>query len=312
MISRLQHGTVIFAMALFLLGAGSVTAQEGVAPQGQEQAQGHGGEALSTMEMEDKDFFQLQYEHSVPHVVYDFGTFSIYNVNLFQWLTLGLILLIFVPVRLSFTSGRAGPITRIFRGWVHWIRDEMIKPVMGREDATQFAPFFFFLFFFIALMNTLGLVPHYGLFPSYTATSTPYVTGAMAAVILFMMLFFGMKKQGVVKFWVNLLPPGLPKWLIPLMFAVELIGLFVKPFALMIRLFANMLAGHLVIASLIGMIFLFAKMMEMSPLAYATVVPALGMAVFVYIIEGLIVLLQAYIFAFLSIMFIHQAMHPAH
>ncbi len=177
MISRLQHGSVLLtALMLFVLGgcAPEQGSEAQVAPgQEQEQEQGHGGEALSTMEMENPDFFKLQYEHSVPHVVYDFGTFSIYNVNLFQWLTLGLILLIFVPVRLSFASGRAGPITRIFRGWVHWIRDEMIQPVMGREDATRFAPFFFFLFFFIALMNTLGLVPHYGLFPSYTATSTP-------------------------------------------------------------------------------------------------------------------------------------------
>ena len=303
MISRLQHGTVILAaLVMLVLGAGSAAAQ------------GHGEEqpTQTTMEMEDKSFFELQYEHSVPHAVYDLGTFTIYNVNTFQWLVLGLIILLFVPVRLSFASGRAGPVTRIFRGWVHWIRDEMIYPVMGKEDATRFAPFFFFLFFFIAFMNTLGLVPHYGLFPSYTATSTPYVTGAMAGVILFMMLFFGMREQGVVKFWVNLLPHGLPLWLIPLMLTVELIGLFVKPFALMIRLFANMLAGHLVIASLIGMIFLFAKMMDMSPFAYAVAVPSLGMAVFVYIIEGLIVLLQAYIFAFLSILFMQQAMHPAH
>ena len=111
MISRLQLGTVIFA-ALMLFVLGGCAPEQGSEAQGapgQEQEQGHGGEALSTMEMENPDFFKLQYEHSVPHVVYDFGTFSIYNVNLFQWLTLGLILLIFVPVRLSFTSGRAGP-----------------------------------------------------------------------------------------------------------------------------------------------------------------------------------------------------------
>ena len=158
----------------------------------------------------------------------------------------------------------------------------------------------------------MGLVPDYGLFSSYTATSTPWVTLALAMVILFMMLFFGMKEQGVVKFWKNLLPHGLPVWLVPPMFAVELIGLVVKPFALTVRLFANMLAGHLVIASLIAMIFVFARMMEMSPLAYATIIPAVGMSVFVFLIEGLITLLQAYIFAFLSILFIQQAIHPAH
>src|SRR5690606_38607120 len=97
-------------------------------------------------------------------------------------------------------------------------------------------------------MNLIGLVPS-----SVTATASVFVTASLALVIFALMLVGGMMKQGVVAFWKNLLPHGLPAWLVPLMFVLELVGLLVKPFALTIRLFANMLAGHLVIYSFIGM-----------------------------------------------------------
>ena len=125
-------------------------------------------------------------------------------------------------------------------------------------------------------------------------------------------LFFGMKQNGVVGFWKGLLPHGLPVGLIPLMIPIELIGLVVKQFALTVRLFANMLAGHLVIASVIGLIFVFTIMFKGSAFSYVTAVPALGMAVFIFIIESFVVLLQAYVFTYLSIIFLHQAIHQEH
>ena len=146
-----------------------------------------------------------------------------------------------------------------------------------------------------------------------TATASYYVTGTLAGITFFCMLFFGFKKQGVVGYFVNLLPHGLPIALIPLMAVVELVGMFIKPFALMVRLFANMLGGHMVVYAFLGMIFLFAKMMEGSAvLSTMTAIPAVGMSVFIMIIEGFISLLQAYVFTYLSVIFIHQAMHPAH
>jgi F-type H+-transporting ATPase subunit a len=107
-------------------------------------------------------------------------------------------------------------------------------------------------------------------------------------------------------------PHGLPAPLIPIMFVIELISLFVKPFALTIRLFANMLAGHLVIASAIALIFLFAKMQGGAITSYLTMLPCVGMAIFIYIIEAFVTLLQAYIFTFLSINFVYQSMHQEH
>lgn len=281
--------------------------------------QGHGAK---TMEMDNAQFFKKQYEHNVPYVLFvpeitgDPETdklFSFYNVNKFQWIALAICLVIFLRVKASFRKqGEVGFVTRVFRGWCRWIRDEMVYPVLGEEEGKQFAPYFIFLFFFVATMNVVGMVPSGGPISTYTATGTPYVTGALALITLVTMLFFGMKQNGVVGFFKGLLPHGLPAPLIPLMAVVELVGLLVKPFALTIRLFANMLAGHLVIASFIGLIFLFAKMQGGAVTSYLTAVPAVGMAVFIFIIESFVTLLQAYIFTYLSIIFLQQAMHPEH
>lgn len=285
----------------------------------QQQDQHH---APRTLDMPAGDFFKKQYSHSVPYkaIVPQFSddpkvneSLAIYNVNKFQWWAL-LLLAIFLPVKWSFGDGRnPGRVVRIFRGWCLWIRDEMVYAVMGKEEGNRFAPYFIFQFFFIAAMNCIGLIPSWdGLWSTYTATGTPYVTGALALCTLFTMLFFGIRENGAVGFFKSLIPHGLPAWLLPLMIVVELVGLLVKPFALTIRLFANMLAGHLVIASLIGLIFLFAKMQDGAATSYLTAVPALGMTIFIYIIEAFVTLLQAYIFTYLSIIFLHQAMHPAH
>ena len=196
-----------------------------------------------------------------------------------------------------------------------WVRDEMVYSVMGKEEGRAFVPFFLFMFFFVVFQNVIGLVPsagHHFPLAVYTATGTPYVTGALALVTLALMIGLGIKHNGGVGFFKGLVPHGLPLPLVPIMFVIELISLFVKPFALTIRLFANMLAGHLVIASAIGLVFLFAKLQGGAMTSYLTAVPCVGMAIFIYTIEAFITLLQAYIFTFLSINFIHQSMHQHH
>lgn len=274
-----------------------------------------------TMEMSNSDIFKWQFDHSVtyPWALLDehgHATFyTIYNVQPWQWVCLGLMLVVFLPVVSSFKKGRVGWFTRVMRGFCLWVRDEMVYSVMGKEEGRKFAPLFLFMFFFIVFMNVIGLVPSTGhSFPLaiYTATGTPYVTGALALITLGLMLGCGIKKNGAIGFFKGLVPHGLPLPLVPLMFVIEVISLIVKPFALTVRLFANMLAGHLVIASAIGLIFLFAKLQEGAPTSYLTALPCFGMAVFIYIIEAFITLLQAYIFVFLSINFVHQSIHQDH
>jgi F-type H+-transporting ATPase subunit a len=236
------------------------------------------------------------------------GLFTFYDVNLFQLIALGLLLVVFGAVLASFRSRTGTPwILRVFRGWCRWIRDEMVFAVMGADDGRKFAPYFIYLFFFIAFLNLIGLIPG-----SVTSTACIFVTGALAAITFAMMVVGGMMQQGVATFWKNLIPHGLPAPLVPLMFVLEVIGLLVKPFALTIRLFANMLAGHLVIYSFVGMIFLFYKMLEGSPAAYGPAVVAVGIGVFINIIEAFVAILQAYIFTFLSIVFVQASLHPHH
>src|SRR6185436_8742081 len=174
----------------------------------------------------------------------------------------------------------------------------------GRELGLKFTPYFLTLFFFLVFMNLMGLLPG-----AATATASIFVTAAMALLTLLSMIGGGMIAQGPVAFWKNLVPHvPLPLW--PLMFVVELIGLMVKPFALTIRLFANMTGGHMVVLSFMGLIFFFAKT---SPsIGYAASPVAVGFAVFIMIIESFVALLQAYIFTMLSIIFVASSIHPAH
>jgi F-type H+-transporting ATPase subunit a len=287
-------------------------AQDG-AVQSSPQDVGHVEDAPQrTMDMPNGEFFHQQFAHMNPQVwpasSEEPHLTSFYNVNLFQLIAIALILVIFLAVRRSFSSPTAPWVIRVFRGWVHWLRDEVICSLMGKEEGEKWAPLFLYVFFFIAFMNLLGLVPG-----GVTATACVFVTGAMAMVTFSIMLIGGMIKQGVFAYWKNLVPSGLPVILLPLMVVVELVGLVVKPFALMVRLFANMLAGHLLIYSFIGMIFVFAKMMSMSVVgSWATAIPTIGMAVFIMIIESFVVLLQAYIFVYLSVLFVQQSFHPDH
>ena len=341
----LRHS--IFAiLALFCSLVSAVTAQaHPVLPAGQHEVTPAGiptagipaGNAelggRKTMEMSNDQFFKLQFAHSVPHQIWPAHAtshdgashdgashevkapfYAFYNVNLYQWVAIVLLMLLFLPVPGSFGKTAVSFRTRVLRGFCMWIRDEMVYPVMGKEEGRAWAPYFIFLFFFIATLNCIGLIPSIPQlhFETGTSTASPYVTVALALITLLLMVIMGMKKNGVFGFFKGLLPHGLPIALIPLMVVIELASLVVKPFALTIRLFANMLAGHLVIASAVGLVFLFAKMMGGGVLSYATAIPSVGLGVFVYIIEAFVTLLQAYIFTLLSINFVYASMHQEH
>lgn len=227
------------------------------------------------------------------------------NLQLFQLAAAVLLFVCLLGVPAHLRTGRGDPLSRLFAGTALWIRDEMVYPVMGKEGGRQFLPFFLVLFFFILFMNMLGLVPG-----SATATASIFVTGAMAAITLSSMLICGMVVQGPVAFWKHLVP-HVPAALWPLMFVVELVGLFIKPFALMIRLFANMTGGHLVVLSLMGVLFYMAAKMG-EGVGWATSPVWVGFAVFIMIIEFFVAMLQAYIFTMLSILFVQASVHPEH
>jgi F-type H+-transporting ATPase subunit a len=232
------------------------------------------------------------------------GQLLLTNLQIFQLAAVLLCIVCFLGLPAKIRSGNVDKLSGFFVGWAMWIRDEMVYPVMGKTEGAKYLPYFLSVFFFIVFMNLLGLVPY-----SATATASLAVTGALALTTLLAMVFCGMYVQGPIAFWKNLVPHvPLPLW--PLMFVVELVGLLVKPFALMIRLFANMTGGHMVVLSFLGLIFFFGQ--KAAGVGYAVSPVAVGFAVFIMIIESFVALLQAYIFTQLSILFVGASIHPEH
>ena len=228
------------------------------------------------------------------------------NLQVFQLAALLLIVIAFSGVPAYLRTGEGDKITRVLTGWCMWIRDEMVYPVMGKEDGAKFLPFFLFMFFFIVFMNLMGLVPE-----SATATASIFVTAALALITFGSMIGCGMAAQGPVAFFKNLVP-HVPAWLWPLLFVIEIIGLLVKPFALMIRLFANLTGGHLVVLSFLALIFFFAGVEKSAAGGYGIMPVAVAFGAFIMIIEGFVALVQAFIFTQLSIIFIGASIHPEH
>lgn len=189
-------------------------------------------------------------------------------------------------------------VTNFLEMMVLFIRDEICIPALGEEDGRKMTPLFCTFFFFILGMNLLGMIPLFS-----TATANFNVTGALAAVTLVLMIFGTILKNGLGGFVKALVPGGVPWPVLIILIPLEFLGLFFKPMALMIRLFANMLAGHIIIFSLLGLIVL---------LGYFMLPFMLPMALAISVMEFFVAFLQAYIFTLLSAVFIGQMYHPHH
>jgi F-type H+-transporting ATPase subunit a len=206
---------------------------------------------------------------------------------------------------------KSGRYLNFLEPFVVFVRNEMVYPIMGEANGKRYLHLFLTQFFFILFCNLLGLIPipHFSLagieFPGLaTATGNMAVCTGLSLVTLMTIFGMGMVEQGPVTYWKNLVPAGIPWPLLPLMFPIELIGVFVKCFALTIRLFANMTAGHIVILTFIGLIFIFHSFF-VAPLSVV-------FALFIYMLEIFVAFLHAFIFTLLSIIFINMAIHPEH
>ena len=187
---------------------------------------------------------------------------------------------------------------------VVYVRDEIAEKNIG-HDGHKYVPLLLSFFFFILVAALLGLTPF-----SSTATGNLSVTLGLAFVSFLAMQWAGISKYGVVHHFQNMIPPGLPMWLLPIMIPVELLAMFTRPFALMIRLFANMLAGHMVIASLLLLIPLMASINVAFGVGMVPI--SLVLALFIMMLEILVAFIQAYIFTLLTSIFIGMNAHPAH
>lgn len=244
----------------------------------------------------------------IMHHVTDSGAWHtpFFQLHLPTWMSNNALMLIIAGLLLTFLFGvlfryRPG---RAPRGWtgalevmVKFVRDDICIANLGEKDGRKMAPLFLTLFFFIATCNLMGLCPLFT-----TATGNINVTFGLAMVTFSFMVFGALYVNGPVKFFKSFAPPGVPWPILILIVPLEMIGLVIKCAALTIRLFANMLAGHIVVFSLIGLLVSFGL----------AAIPALAMAVAISMMEIFISFLQAYVFTLLSAMFIGQMYHPAH
>jgi len=180
-----------------------------------------------------------------------------------------------------------------------FIRDDIAISNIGKYKYEKYMPYLLTVFFFILINNIMGLVP----FPPPFGAN---VTGNIAiTLVLAVFTFLITQFSGNKQYWKHIFAmPGMPTWLLPIMIPVEIIGMFTKPFALTIRLFANITAGHIIILSLISLIFIF-KSLIMAPVSILLVL-------FMNCLEVFVAFLQAYVFTLLSALFIGMAVEEHH
>ena len=234
---------------------------------------------------------------------YDFSI----TKNVFAML-LGLLILFFLfsKVAKAYANPRQAPkgVQSFLEPLILFMRDEVAKPAIGKEWKKYF-PFIMCLFFFILIVNLLGLVPF---FPG-----SANVTGNIGVtIVLAVMVFLVVNFSGNKHYWGHILwMPGIPTFVKPLMTVIEIVGVFMKPATLFIRLFANITAGHIIILSLVSLIFFFSKMGGM-----AGGVAGMGLAVpFVFalnLLELFVAFLQAFVFSLLAALYIGSAVEEHH
>ncbi|MBK5257884.1 MAG: F0F1 ATP synthase subunit A [Vicinamibacteria bacterium] len=215
---------------------------------------------------------------------------------------------VIVAARLAIASYKDGAprgIGSAVEVMVVYVRDEMAEKSIGHGEGEKYTPLLLSFFFFILFAALFGLLP-------FTATSTGNlsVTFALAFISFVAQQYAGISNYGVVGHFKNLVPHGLPAPLLLVMIPIEILGMFTKPFALMIRLFANMLAGHMMLTALLMLV---ALSYPVSAALGIVMIPiSIGMALFIMCLEILVAFIQAYVFTLFSAIFIGMYAHPSH
>lgn len=198
-------------------------------------------------------------------------------------------------------SRRGRLLTTLMEEYVVFIRDGLVLPNMGQEGK-RFLPYFCTLFLFVLFCALAGLVPN-----MKTATSNISVTAALALCSGGLILYCGLKFHGFVGFLKGFIPSGTPGWLVPLIFPLEVVSLIIKVCVLAIRLFANMLSGHMVLICLLLIIFVVGQMHIAA--GAGALLPAMGLELFMTCLEILVAFLQAYVFTLLTTIFAGSVIH---
>ena len=304
----------------------------------QEHATEAAGETFNAGETIIEHVSNSPIDHPLIHLPKVFGIdFSVTKHVFMLWLVAAVVFLVVTTiVRRYLKSGRqvpTGPMNAL-EAVVTYVRDEIVQPNVGKKWVSTWTPLILTFFVFIFSANAIGLIPLFeviGLLDRYvlhtgpdsflkhvihggtTATANFNVTAALATITFGAIIVAGSKAHGFVKHWMNLVPHGLAWPIYILLIPIEIMGLFVRPFALTMRLAANMTGGHIAILAILSFVFLFAEMFGSSlagiGVGMAVSVP---LAVGVSALEVIVVLVQAYVFTLLTAVFIGMAINVHH
>ncbi len=225
---------------------------------------------------------------------------SFTNPNLFM----GIVVLVVTGILIAASSKAAlvpGRLQSIGEMWYQFI-ENMVKQVLGHEGK-KFFPLVFSLFSFVLISNMLGMFPYF-----FTVTSHVIVTAALAVFVVALVVVVGISKHGLG--WFKLfVPHGVPMVILPFISIIEIISFLSRPISLGLRLFGNMLAGHIVLKVFAGFV------VVLGSLGFGGVIGAiapLAMAVALTALEFLVAFLQAFVFAILTCVYLNDALHPSH
>jgi F-type H+-transporting ATPase subunit a len=241
-----------------------------------------------------------RYEYTHHHI-YRKGTeqppafdMSVTSLIFYQWLAMALLAVVLIPMARKYKRNGVRPLKGFFNAveaMIVYVRDEIVVPNVG-DGGKKILRIFLTFFFFILTMNMIGLVPG-----GHTATGSINVTAGLAIIAFFVIQLSSIMNVGLGN-WLKHLTGGVHWALWPIMIPVEVLGLFTKPFALAVRLFANMTAGHVILLSLISLIFIGGAFIPVS----------VAFSLFIYLLELLVAFLQAYIFTTLTAVFTGMGM----
>jgi F-type H+-transporting ATPase subunit a len=220
------------------------------------------------------------------------------NSSAYMFLSVAVISLLMLATGRQLVPGRLQSVAEISYEFVA----NMIRSTAGSEGL-KFFPLVFSLFMFICISNLVGIIPY-----TFTVSSHLIVTVALALLVFFIVLFYGFYKNGL-KFFKLFVPSGVPIYILPLVVFIEVISFFLKPVSHSVRLFANMLAGHIalkVFASFIGMLG------AIGFIGWVGAVLPLGLTIALTALELLVAFLQAYVFAILTCIYLNDAIHAGH
>ena len=264
--------------------------------------------------------------------------FSVSKHVLMLWIVAFILFIaIIVPVRKFLSSSSSIPV-----GWmnaieaiVKFIRDTIVRPNVGEKWVMTWCPLILTFFFFILFANGIGMIPLFDILGAInrfvlgipysdkhniinvmlhggvTATGNFNVTGALATVTFFSIILAGIMAHGFIKHWKNLVPHGLAWPVYIILIPIEVMGIFVKPFALTMRLAANMTGGHIALLALLSLMAIFGEMFS-SAAGIGVSLIAVPMAAAIAGLEIIVVLVQAYVFTLLTAVFIGMAIHVHH